>query len=138
MITISLKHLNYASVTGAFDLLIKAQKPISYKIANRKMAVEVAEALQIFNDEKQRLAADLGFLNEQTQRYERVPQNKKLYDKLAELEAQPVDLSGIPIPFTELKEEDPVTKVEKPWEPNEQILGALEPFLIFDNLIVKP
>jgi hypothetical protein len=101
------------------------------------MPIESGEALQIFNDEKQRLAANLGIENKETHRYERSIENKPLYDKIALLENQTIDLSGIAIPFAELKEEDPVTKVEKQWEPNEQILGALEPFIIFDSPIIK-
>jgi hypothetical protein len=137
MITLTLKQLNYASLTGALDLLVRVNKPLYYKIANRKMPIESGEALQIFNDEKQRLAANLGIENKETHRYERSIENKPLYDKIALLENQTIDLSGIAIPFAELKEEDPVTKVEKQWEPNEQILGALEPFIIFDSPIIK-
>ena len=131
MIKVTLKQLNYAVITNAWDAFLNAKKPIDVKIANRKMPNEVAEALQIFNDEKLVLAKELGVENKETQRYERVPENKALYDKIAELENKTVELTGNPVAFADLKVFDPETKQDGPWNPDERTLGALEPFLTF-------
>ena len=131
MIKVTLKQLNYAVTTNAWDAFLSAKKPIAVKLANRKMPEEVTEALQMFNDEKLRLARELGVENKETQRYERIPENKALYDKIAELEQQTVDLTGNPVDFNDLKAFDQETKQDGPWNPDERVLGALESFIKF-------
>jgi hypothetical protein len=131
MIKLTLKQLNYAKVTGALDAFFKANKPFAVRIANRKLPEEIDAILQIFNEEKLALAREIGVENPQTHVFDRGPENKALYDKIAVLEQKEIELTGEPVQVQDMREAGDFPPPGQPWEPSELILGALEPFLLF-------